>query len=40
LIIGFGVVAVVLIAATRGRLSYDQLHDTPPALRSTPRPRA
>jgi uncharacterized protein len=30
MIIGFGVAAVVLIAATRGRLSYDQLHDAPP----------
>jgi hypothetical protein len=40
MIIGFGVVAVVLIAATRGRLSYDLLHDTPPTLRSTQRPRA
>jgi hypothetical protein len=28
MIIGFGGAAVVLIAATRGRLSYDQLQDT------------
>jgi len=33
MIIGFGGAAVVLIAATRGRLSYDQLRDT---LRSAP----
>jgi membrane protease YdiL (CAAX protease family) len=34
MIIGFGVVAVVLIAVTRGRLSYDQLQDAPPTVRS------
>jgi membrane protease YdiL (CAAX protease family) len=34
IIIGFGGAAVVLIAATRGRLSYDQRQDTPPTLRS------
>jgi hypothetical protein len=39
MIIGFGVAAVVLIAATRGRLGYDQLQDAP-TLRSTQGPRA
>ena len=33
IIIGFGAVAVVIIAATRGRLSYDRLQDAPPILR-------
>jgi membrane protease YdiL (CAAX protease family) len=40
IIIGFGVAAVVLIAATRGRLSYDQLQDMSPTLRSAQEPRA
>ena len=40
MIIGFGVVAVVLIAATRGRLSYDQLQDAPAIRRSSPEPLA
>ena len=40
MIIGFGVVAVVLIAVTRGRLGYDRLQDAPPALRSAEGPRA
>jgi hypothetical protein len=40
MIIGFGVVAVVLIAVTRGRLSYDQLQDVPPPVRSPQGPLA
>jgi membrane protease YdiL (CAAX protease family) len=40
IIIGFGVVAVVLIAATRGRLSYDQLQEAPPTMRSSQGPLA
>jgi CAAX protease family protein len=40
MIIGFGVVAVVLITVTRGRLGYDRLRDAPPALRSAEGPLA
>jgi CAAX protease family protein len=40
MIIGFGVVAIALIAATHGRLSYNQLHDAPPTLRSAQGPLA
>jgi membrane protease YdiL (CAAX protease family) len=40
MIIGFGVTAVVLIAATRGRLSYNQLQDAPPTLHSSQEPHA
>jgi uncharacterized protein len=29
--IGFGVVALVLVVVTRGRLSWDRLRDAPPA---------